>query len=99
MEDVKVKDREELQRIMRGDFRRRGQDHMPEMEEMDDDDRDRVQRMGRMVDWMKRREEEDQGMYINEDLQDDEMDYYYDYNGTRKKVDKRINNTQQQHGD
>jgi hypothetical protein len=65
MEDVKQKDREELQRILRGEFRRPNHD-MPDME-VEDDDRERIERMEKMVEWMKRREDDEKGMYAEDD--------------------------------
>lgn len=44
MEDVKIQDREELKRIMRGDFKRRDDNEMV-LEEIEEDERNRQKRM------------------------------------------------------
>jgi hypothetical protein len=44
--------------------------------------------MDKMMQWMKNKEQEDGDMYI-EEQQDDENDYYYDYDGNRKKITKK----------
>lgn len=54
MEDVKIQDREQIKRIMKGDFKRR-RDHEPMMDEMDEDEKKRVQRMEEFEEYIKKK--------------------------------------------
>lgn len=54
MEDVKIQDREELKRIMKGDFKR-NKDVEPLMEEMEEDERKRIQRMEQFQQYIKQK--------------------------------------------
>ena len=66
MEDVKIQDREQLKRIMRGDFKRRDDNEMV-LEEIEEDERNRQKRMDEFEQYMKKREmEEGKEYYMNE---------------------------------
>lgn len=53
MEDVRIRDREEIKKIIRGEFHHKHEDLELEVEE---DERKRQERMEEVMNWMKRRE-------------------------------------------
>ena len=63
LEDIKIKDREEIKQIIRGEFRSKHED----IEfQIDEDDKKRQERMEEVMNWMKKREEEQgQNIYLN----------------------------------
>jgi beta-xylosidase len=67
MEDVKIQDREELKRIMKGDFQRRNHGESI-MEEMEEDEKLRLKRMEEFELYMKKKEAEDgKDLYLNDE--------------------------------
>ncbi len=87
MEDIRIKDREEIRKIIRGEFRT----HQHEDDfDMDEDERRRQERMEEVMNWMKQREEEDgQGIYIKppeeEENEDSDDDFDSEYRERKKK--------------
>jgi hypothetical protein len=62
LEDIRLKDREEIKKIIRGEFRSKHEDLELEVEE---DERKRQERMDEVMNWMKKREEDEgEGIYL-----------------------------------
>jgi proteasome lid subunit RPN8/RPN11 len=67
LEDVRMQDRDEIKKIIRGEFKKKHEDLELEVEE---DERKRKERMDEVMNWMKKREEDDgEGIYIKEPVE------------------------------
>lgn len=64
---MKIQDREEIKRIINGDFKRRRSDYDNIVEEMDEDEKNRQKRMEEFEEYIKKKElEEGREHYIND---------------------------------
>jgi hypothetical protein len=87
LEDIRIKDREEIRKIIRGEFR----SHQHEDDfDVDEDERRRQERMEEVMNWMKQREDEDgQGIYLKppeeDENQDSDDDFDSEYRERKKK--------------
>jgi hypothetical protein len=73
---MRIKDREEIRKIIRGEFRTR--QHEDDFD-VDEDDRRRQERMEEVMNWMKKREEDDgQGIYLKPPEEEEGANSDYD---------------------